>query len=204
MKFGDRLRSLRLNQKMTQKELADKLSLSPSTIGMYEQNRRVPDPDILSKLSFIFGVSVDYLLGKQNELDQITANATILIFSIPMWETCISKIKERLSELNISESEYCAKREIDLSSLYRATDFLKVARELDISIDFLFGLSDVSFKKEDVDFLRSLSEREKNIIDTFRQLHPDNQDIMVGELKKCLKEQRLESVAADQKLKQAK
>ena len=35
MKFGEQLRTLRNSQKMTQKELADMLGISPSTIGMY-------------------------------------------------------------------------------------------------------------------------------------------------------------------------
>ena len=34
MKFGEQLRTLRNSQKMTQKELADMLGISPSTIGM--------------------------------------------------------------------------------------------------------------------------------------------------------------------------
>lgn len=52
-KFGEILRSLRLERNITQKDLADRLSISPSTVGMYEQNRRFPDADILVKLSSI-------------------------------------------------------------------------------------------------------------------------------------------------------
>ena len=38
---------------MTQKELAEKLRLSPSTVGMYEQNRRMPDVNILRELAIL-------------------------------------------------------------------------------------------------------------------------------------------------------
>ena len=48
---------------------------------------------------------------------------------------------------------------------------------------------------------RELSELEIKWLNAFRLLNEDNQDIMVGELKKCLKEQRYESVAADEPLK---
>ena len=48
---------------MTQLQLADKLGISPSAVGMYEQNRREPDSRILNKLCAIFGVSGDYFIG---------------------------------------------------------------------------------------------------------------------------------------------
>lgn len=62
--FGKRLRNLRENQRLKQEELGKRLGLSPSTIGMYEQGRRQPDNEILLKISNIFDVSIDYLLGK--------------------------------------------------------------------------------------------------------------------------------------------
>ena len=51
---------------MTQKDLGDLLGISASTIGMYEQNRREPDIDMLLKISTHFDVSIDYLLCKTN------------------------------------------------------------------------------------------------------------------------------------------
>ena len=48
---------------MTQKELAEKLRLSPSTVGMYEQNRRMPDVNILRELASIFNISINDILG---------------------------------------------------------------------------------------------------------------------------------------------
>lgn len=46
-----------------------------------------------------------------------------------------------------------------------------------------------------------LSESELKWLNSFRQLNEDNQDIIIGEVKKYIKEQRLESVAADEALK---
>ncbi|MBE7049041.1 MAG: helix-turn-helix transcriptional regulator [Ruminococcaceae bacterium] len=62
-KIGDKIRRLRSECNMTQKELADLLDISPSAIGMYEQNRRIPDADSIIRLAGILGVSTDYLLG---------------------------------------------------------------------------------------------------------------------------------------------
>ena len=51
---------------MTQSELGKELGISPSTVGMYEQGRRVPDVPILKKMSAFFNVSIDYLLENVN------------------------------------------------------------------------------------------------------------------------------------------
>lgn len=62
MQFGDRLKELREEKELKQAELANLFNISPSTIGMYEQNRRTPDFTLLSSLADFFNVSVDYLL----------------------------------------------------------------------------------------------------------------------------------------------
>ena len=57
---------LRKNVRMSQSQLATQLNVSPSTIGMYEQGRRVPDIPTLISISRFFGVSLDYLItGKE-------------------------------------------------------------------------------------------------------------------------------------------
>lgn len=61
--FADILKCLRLENKMTQAELANVLKTSPSTIGMYEQNRRTPDLETLKNISKFFNVSIDFLMG---------------------------------------------------------------------------------------------------------------------------------------------
>ncbi|NLI60785.1 MAG: helix-turn-helix transcriptional regulator [Clostridiales bacterium] len=63
MGFPERLAELRMESNMTQKELADRIGLSRGTIGMYEIGRRDPDTDTIIKLTKIFGVSADYLMG---------------------------------------------------------------------------------------------------------------------------------------------
>lgn len=65
--FSERLRTLRKCQNLTQQELADRLGISASTIGMYEQGRREPDADTLKDISQLFNVSIDYLLGSADD-----------------------------------------------------------------------------------------------------------------------------------------
>lgn len=60
------LKKLRKEKGLTQSELGKELGISPSTVGMYEQGRRVPDVPILKKMSAFFNVSIDYLLENVN------------------------------------------------------------------------------------------------------------------------------------------
>lgn len=62
MSFGDNLRALLEERKLTQKELARQLNLAPSTMGSYVQNTREPDFDTLKTIAKYFDVSTDYLL----------------------------------------------------------------------------------------------------------------------------------------------
>ena len=48
---------------MTQKERADKLGVTKSVVSYYELQERSPSPEVLIKLSRIFHVTTDYLLG---------------------------------------------------------------------------------------------------------------------------------------------
>ena len=66
--FGSKLKSLRLRAGLTQAQLAGRLNISASTVGMYEQGRREPDNDTLSKLCLALRTSVDYLLGINKNL----------------------------------------------------------------------------------------------------------------------------------------
>lgn len=62
MSLGSKIKQLRKQAGMTQSELAGRLGISPSAVGMYEQDRREPDSRILSKLCGIFGVSGDFFI----------------------------------------------------------------------------------------------------------------------------------------------
>ena len=63
--LGARIAALRLQAGLSQAELAKRLSVSPSAVGMYEQGRREPSMDRIVALSGIFGVTTDYLLTGQ-------------------------------------------------------------------------------------------------------------------------------------------
>ena len=86
MDFGHRLKELRKQNNLTQQQLADLLGVTKSVVSFYELRERSPSPDILIKLSYIFHVSTDHLLGLQknrtvdvSELDDEDIRAVQLI-----------------------------------------------------------------------------------------------------------------------------
>lgn len=64
MRFGDRLRELREEKGITQKDLGKIICISDRVIGYYESNDRFPrDENTLKTIADYFKVSVDYLVG---------------------------------------------------------------------------------------------------------------------------------------------
>jgi methanogenic corrinoid protein MtbC1 len=61
--FGTRLKSIRKLKRMTQKELAEMLNVTQSTIANYESNLRFPGESNLKEISDFLHISTDYLLG---------------------------------------------------------------------------------------------------------------------------------------------
>ena len=111
---------LREERNLTQRELAQVVKLSPSTIGMYESGRRDPDSETLRLFADYFGVGVDYLLGRTDarqpaarddippdileELRALDVDTRTILFrskkklSPEGWRTVIEFIKWQLSQ----------------------------------------------------------------------------------------------------------
>jgi transcriptional regulator with XRE-family HTH domain len=64
---GQRLKALREEQKLTQKELARLIGVNRATLANWETNRTQPDYDGLCRIASYFKVSSDYLIGRTNE-----------------------------------------------------------------------------------------------------------------------------------------
>lgn len=64
--FGKRLKELRKDKKLTQKELATVLKVSGNTICSWENDKQEPSMADLMELSETFEVSLDYLFGKDD------------------------------------------------------------------------------------------------------------------------------------------
>ena len=76
MDIGNRLKTLRIKKKLTQQQLADLLGLTKSVISAYENGLRYPAYDVLIKISRIFKVSTDFLLGVEIKREIDTSGLT--------------------------------------------------------------------------------------------------------------------------------
>lgn len=77
--FDTKIRKLRLDSGLTQKELADILNVSQQTISQWENRSTVPDALTIISISKYFNVSSDYLLGlnvanKRHYIKQVKIN----------------------------------------------------------------------------------------------------------------------------------
>ncbi len=72
--FGARLRTLRRQRKLTQQAVADRLRVHRTTYTKYETGCVTPDQQGLVQLAEIFGVTVDFLLGRGDGEDMPRVN----------------------------------------------------------------------------------------------------------------------------------
>lgn len=63
MNIGEIIKGLRVENKMTQTELALLLFTSQDTVSLWERNKSLPDVKSVIKMASIFKVSTDYILG---------------------------------------------------------------------------------------------------------------------------------------------
>ena len=61
--MGNKLKTLRLEKNMTQKQIAERIGVAISAVSSYEAGVRYPTYDTLVKLARIYHVSADYLIG---------------------------------------------------------------------------------------------------------------------------------------------
>lgn len=92
MKFSKRLYILRREKNLSQKELADEIKVSASSISLWEAGKVIPEAEKILHLANFFNVSTDYLLGSSNFIKQksIITQTSLLnidkIVSIPVFD----------------------------------------------------------------------------------------------------------------------
>lgn len=59
-----RIKELRIQRNIQQKDLASALEIAANTLSQYETGKREPDQETLMKLADYFNVTTDYLLGR--------------------------------------------------------------------------------------------------------------------------------------------
>ena len=67
LKFKERVRALRLEQRKTQKGVAEAVGISERHYQFFEYGKHLPSVENLWALADYFGVSMDYLMGRSDE-----------------------------------------------------------------------------------------------------------------------------------------
>ena len=67
--LGSRLKALRQEKGLTQKEVAKLIGTTDVSIGRYEMDARVPKADILNSLAKLYDVEIDFLLTGKEETE---------------------------------------------------------------------------------------------------------------------------------------
>lgn len=65
--LGDRIRYLRENAELKQKDMVMEFSINENTWSQYENNKRTPDIETIKKIAQFFNVSIDYLMDLTDE-----------------------------------------------------------------------------------------------------------------------------------------
>jgi transcriptional regulator with XRE-family HTH domain len=65
--FGERLKEIREEHQLSQEQLAKKIDTQKQNISRYENKKREPGINIVTKVADFFGISIDYLVGRKNQ-----------------------------------------------------------------------------------------------------------------------------------------
>lgn len=77
--LGSRLKKARMNKRLTQQEVANKIDVSNGAISGYERNYRDPDTETLKKLANLYGVSLDWLNGRDDKEGEYTLPEEVIL-----------------------------------------------------------------------------------------------------------------------------
>ncbi|MDM8365810.1 helix-turn-helix domain-containing protein [Bacillus thuringiensis] len=96
--LGTRVKALRKEMKLTQQSLGEKVGLKKSSMSELENGHNAPSNEVLTKLTEVFGVTADYLLGR-SEHKTLTMNESSRI------QTEMFEMANKLEKLDSSKQE---------------------------------------------------------------------------------------------------
>ena len=128
-RLSEALTYLRKREGITQKELADRIGLTRSSIAMYEKGDRVPPFETLERIADFYNVSMSFLSGSDSEWESaFIERLHYIIETTP-------NIDQMAARLNLYRLNLIINRESPLS-LPEAFD---IADELGESMDYMLG-----------------------------------------------------------------
>lgn len=199
-RFGNILMEYRRHNGLSVEDFADKLGIGVKTYSGFEVGTYMPSLKLIKKISDVTNLDIDYLTGAIKGTS-VSTEKTVSFngYQVPISHsysdfTFLSRfeslcLKNGISQENC-EDEFCFSKEdfidIKYNRMPTLSELLKISYAFNVSLDFLIGRKD---------------ESEEKILEAFCLLNDDNKDIIIGDIKKYIKEQKYEeSVAADEQL----
>lgn len=72
MDFGENIKSIRAGRELTQQQMADKLNISRQAISNWENNRNLPDIEMLIEIAHVFDLTLDELILGGKDMNNMT------------------------------------------------------------------------------------------------------------------------------------
>ncbi len=97
--MDNRFKAARMRKGITQKEAAITLGVSVQAVSYWETGARMPSKKTLSELADLYGVTVDYLIGREEERDKQKAKESLSRQFGREQEPLIENMLDRLERL---------------------------------------------------------------------------------------------------------
>ena len=103
MTLGQKLKKLRTDKGLTQKDLADKLHVTFQTVSKWENDENEPDISTLKELSKLYGCSIDYLLSEDEKEEEKVVEEAVVVAEEPKPEPVTKTIIIHQKEMHVCE-----------------------------------------------------------------------------------------------------
>ena len=144
--IGSNIRDQRKKRGMTQRQLAEQLFVSASTVSKWEMKEAIPDIHMVMQLADIFQISVSELLGTEKKASEECADETL--------EGCVDKTSEK-EALAVAEANVIAEELAELAEK-RLCKYLKML--IPIVIIAILGCIAFSFIRSTIFSCRIVDE----------------------------------------------
>ena len=165
----NRIKELREERGLQQKDLAVDLKVSQPTVSDWENNRKTPSAKSSRKLADYFGVSIDYLLGRDIPIKEDSENLQIA-----------KRVTDRRTELNITREELAEKIGVSKSTMQRYESgavqqipfdkLEKIAEVLNTTVATLSGYEEDEKKAESFADVFTVLLRDEELLNTVLSL----------------------------------
>ena len=69
--ISNKIKELRIERNLKQKDVANALHIATNTLSQFENNKGRPSLEVLTSMADYFNVSVDYLIGREDEFGNV-------------------------------------------------------------------------------------------------------------------------------------